>query len=195
MRTNRTAAIAVALTMAWLATSSIIPAQAQRLRAGTTMDVRLDTRISTDDNHAGDSWSGTVTQDVVSRGRVVIPAGSRVSGQVTSSVQGDHNTRPSLDLAVRSVEVNGYSRSVFASTPTIVAGSKRAKKIGAIALGVAGGAAVGGVVGGKKGAIIGGLLGGGTSYGLTRHALRTMQLKEGTEIEFTIDQNVAMRSY
>lgn len=193
MRTNRIAAIAMAFSLAWLATSSIDPAQAQRLRAGTTMNVRLDSKISTDDNHAGDTWSGTVTQDVYARGRTVIPAGSRVTGQVTNSVQGDHHTRPSLDLQVTSVEVNGYERSISASTPTIVAGSKRAKKIGAIALGVAGGAALGGVVGGKKGAVIGGLLGGGTSYGLTRHALRTMQLKPGTEIEFTINQNVAMR--
>jgi hypothetical protein len=192
MKTNRITAMV--LCMALLSSSFIVPANAQRLRAGTTMIVRLDTKISTDDNHSGDPWSGTVTHDVVSsRGRIVIPAGSHVSGEVTRSVQGDHNTRPSLDLAVQSVEVNGYSRPLSANTPTIVAGSKRAKKIGAIALGAAGGAVLGGAIGGKKGAVIGGLLGGGTSYGLTRHALRTMQLKEGTEIDFTIDQSVAMR--
>ncbi len=193
MRTHRIVAMALVMSMAMLSGSSIAPAGAQRLRAGTTMDVRLETNISTDDTHPGDSWSGTVTRDVYSRGQVVIPAGSQVSGEVTNSVQGDHHTRPSLDLAVRSVEIDGYSRPISATTPTIVADSKRARKLGAIALGVAGGAVLGGAVGGKKGAVIGGLLGGGTSYGLTRHALRTMQLKPGTEIEFTIDQNVAMR--
>jgi len=195
MRTNRIAAIAMGLAMACLAAGPLrVEAQAYRLNAGTTMDVRLDSKISTDEVSAGDTWTGTVTRNIYSnRGALVIPAGSQVEGQVTSVVQGDHNTRPSLDLAVRRVDVNGYSRPVTATTPTIIAGSKRAKKLGAIALGAAGGAAIGGVTSGKKGAIIGGLLGGAASYGLTRHAFRTMQLKEGSVISFTVDQTVAMR--
>lgn len=182
--------------MAYLATGPVAAeAQSYRLNAGTSMDVRLNTKIATDEVQTGDSWSGTTTRNVYSpSGVLLIPAGSPVSGRVTHAVQGDHNTRPSLGLAVRNVNVNGASRSISATTPTIVAGSKRAKKLGAIALGVAGGAAVGGVVGGsKKAAVIGGLLGGATSYGLTRHALRTMQLKPGTVLSFRVDQSVAMR--
>jgi hypothetical protein len=199
MRTHRIAAIALGLTLACF--SSVQAQQGwqgyrgRTIPAGTDIAVRLDSKISTDDSRAGDQWVGTVTRDVYSNGRVMIPAGSQVSGVVTSSVQGTHNSRPSLDLAMRRVEVNGYSRSISASTPTIVAGSKRAKKIGAIALGTAGGALVGGAVGGKKGAIIGGLLGGGATYGATRHAFRTMQLKPGTELTFTLNESVAMRRY
>lgn len=196
MRMNKIAALAIGFSMACLATGPV-PAEAQlyRLNAGTTMDVRLNSKIETDDVTAGDSWTGTVTRNVyASNGALAIPAGSPVTGHVTHAVQGDHHTRPSLGLAVRRVQVDGASRSISATTPTIVAGSKRAKKLGAIALGAAGGALVGGAVGGgKKGAVIGGLLGGAASYGLTRHGFRTMQLKRGTVVTFTVDQNVAMR--
>lgn len=195
MKANKIAALAIGLSMACLAISPLrVEAQAYRVNAGTTMDVRLNTKIATDDVQTGDSWTGTVTRNVYSsRGNLVIPSGSQVTGQVTHAVRGDHNTRPSLGLAVRRVQVNGGSRSISASTPTIVAGTKRAKKLGAIALGAVGGALVGGAVKGKKGAVVGGLLGGAATYGLTRHAFRTMQLKRGTVITFTTDQSVAMR--
>src|SRR5258706_14495606 len=98
MRTHRIVAMELVMSMAMLSGSSIAPAGAQRLRAGTTMDVRLETNISTDDTHPGDSWSGTVTRDVYSRGQVGIPAGSQVSGEVTNSGEGDHHTPPSPDL-------------------------------------------------------------------------------------------------
>jgi hypothetical protein len=162
--------------------------------AGTALQVRLDTKISTDDNHQGDSWSGTVTQSVVSGDRVVIPAGTPVSGVVTMIQQGTHETRPQIALAVRRVNVDGRMRVVNADTEPIVAGSNRAKKIGAIAGGAAVGALVGHSVAKKShGTLIGGLLGGAAGYGLTRHALRTMQLKEGTVVTFTTNEDVAMR--
>src|SRR5262245_36914250 len=34
------------------------------LRAGTNVDVRLDSRIETDDAREGQSWSGTIARDV-----------------------------------------------------------------------------------------------------------------------------------
>ena len=194
MRKNKIAALAMGLSMACLTLVPLVAeAQLYRVNAGTTMNVRLNTKLSTDEVQAGDRWSGTVTQNVYSRGRVVIPAGSPVEGEVTQSIQGDHNTRPSLDLAVRSVEVHGSSNYLSASTPSIVEGSKRARKLGAIGLGAAAGALLGGAVSGKKGAIIGGLLGGAGTYAGTRHAFRTMQLKPGTMLTFTVDQSVAMR--
>jgi hypothetical protein len=154
--------------------------------AGTSFNVRLDSKISTEDAQRGDTWTGTVTQSVIAGNRVVIPAGTPVEGVVTSAAQGTHNSRPQLGLAVRRVNVDGGSRVMNADTEPIVAGSNRAKKIGAIA----GGAAVGALLGhtiakDKHGTLIGGLLGGAAGYGLTRHALRTMQLKPGTVLTFT----------
>src|SRR5262245_18528883 len=50
------------------------------VRAGTPIDVRLDTRLATDDNNVGDSWTGVVARDVLNPNgrRVMIPAGPAV---------------------------------------------------------------------------------------------------------------------
>jgi hypothetical protein len=180
--------------LGWAWTSNEAMAASYRVAAGTPFHVRLDSKISTEDANRGDSWSGTVSQAVVSNGRVVIPAGSPVQGVVTSAHQGTHSTRAELGLAVRQVTVDGRTRAMNANTQPIVAGSKRAKKLGAIAGGAAAGALLGHAVGGgKKGAVIGGVVGGAAAYGLTRHAFRTLQLKPGTVVTFTTNESVAMR--
>lgn len=171
----------------WSRSTSMIP-------AGTPINVRLDSKISTDDNQSGDTWNGTVSQDVVYGGRVIIPAGSPVTGVVANSTQGTHNNRPSVDLAVRRIDVNGRSHALNASSQPIVAGSNRAKKLGVIA----GSAAVGALLGhtvakDKHGTLIGGLVGGAAGYGLSRNALRTMQLKPGTVVTFTATEDMVAR--
>src|SRR6185503_16902309 len=148
---------------------------AAMVEAGTAFNVRLDTKISTDENPTGSAWTGTLDQAVGS-----IPAGSPVSGVVSSSSQGTHSARARLVLAVREVTMNGQTYAMNATTQPIIAGTKTATKAGAIV----GGALVGGLVGkaisGRTGAIVGGVAGAGAGYGLTRNALRTMQLKPGT---------------
>jgi len=158
--------------------------------AGTTIDVRLDQKISTEDARPGDTWSGTVTRSVGP-----ISAGTPVKGVVTVAAQGTHNSKAELGLAVREVMVNGRSRVMNADTEPIIADSHRAKTLGAVAIGAGAGALVGHAVGDGKGTWIGGLLGGAAGYGLTRHALRTMQLKEGTVISFTTRDDVALRRF
>ncbi|MEO7867007.1 MAG: hypothetical protein ABIU54_05135 [Candidatus Eisenbacteria bacterium] len=154
--------------------------------AGTSVNVRLDSKISTDETKQGDTWTGTVTRSVMAGNQVVIPAGSPVQGVVTSCVPGTHSTRPEIGMSIRQVTPNNRSMRMNAYTQPIVAGSNRAKKLGVIA----GGAAVGALVGhtvakDNHGTLIGGVLGGASAYGLTRHSMRTMQLKPGTELTFT----------
>ena len=77
-----------------------------------------------------------------------------------------------------------------ATSENIVAGSKNAQKIGAIAIGAAAGALLGHAVSERHGGLIGGLLGGVAGYGATRHAYRTLVLKPGTEITFTTTEDL-----
>jgi outer membrane lipoprotein SlyB len=159
----------------------------QAVRAGTPIDVRLDTRIATDDNNAGDGWSGVVARDVMNSSgrRVIIPAGTPVEGVVTVSEQGRSGVKGRLDLAVRSIQINGDVRRMNASTEPIIDGSKQAKKIGAVIGGAAVGGLLGHAIGGDKGSILGGLLGGAAGYGATRHSGRTVTVRPGTVITFT----------
>ena len=159
--------------------------------AGTSVSVRLDSNISTDNVQQGDAWNGTVTQNVVTNNGVAIPAGSLVEGVVTNFAQGTHSTRAQLALGLRSVTVNGQSRTMFGEAQPVIAGTSRAKKLGAIA----GGAAVGALLGhtvarDNHGTLIGGLVGGAAGYGLTRNAMRTLQLKPGTTLSFVTSENM-----
>lgn len=163
--------------------------------AGSTISVRIDEKISTEDADEGDTWNGTLNQSVHSDGRVVIPAGSPVTGVVTMAAQGTHSSRPRLDLAVREVTIDGRTYDLNARTEPIIGGSKRAKKIGAIAGGAVAGGLLGHLIGGKKGAVIGGVAGGAAGYGLTRNALRTLQIKSGTVVQFTTRQELVARRY
>jgi hypothetical protein len=159
--------------------------------AGTAFNVRLDSQVSTEEAQSGDAWTGTVTQSVIADNRVVIPAGTPVEGVVSYSQQGTHDTRPSMQLAVRQVSVDGRSQTMNADTEPIVAGSNRAKKLGVIAGGAAVGALLGHTVAREHhGTLVGGILGGAAGYGLSRHALRTMQLKPGTVLTFTTRSDV-----
>jgi uncharacterized protein YqgC (DUF456 family) len=125
----------------------------------------------------------------------VIPSGSQVEGVVTTAAEGTHETQAQLGLEVREISVGGNWMTVNAQTEAIVAGSHRAKKIGAIAGGALVGAVVGHQISHEHGSLIGGLLGGAIGYGATRHAFRTLQLEPGTVIQFTTteDRYVAAR--
>ena len=166
---------------------------ASTLPAGASFDVRVDTKISTETAHSGDSWTGTLAQSVVSGDRVMFPAGSQVTGVVTSAAQGTHSSRAQLGLAVRGVLVNGRTYPMNADARPIIAGTSRARKLGAIA----GGAAVGALLGhtvarDNHGTLVGGLVGGAAGYGLTRNAFRTLELQPGTVLSFTTRQQVAI---
>lgn len=175
-----------ALGLAALILTAPSAAFAQSVPAGTPVTVRLDERLSTGHVHRGDRWSGTVARSVVVNGRTAIPAGSPVSGVVTSSAEGTHHSKARMSLAIRSVRVRGETRDLASGRETIVADSHRAKKIGAVVAGTAAGALLGHAVAEHgHGALIGGALGGAGTYMATRHAFRTLVLKPGTELTFT----------
>ncbi len=160
--------------------------------AGTPVTVRIESHLSTEHAGRGEEWSGVVARPVVVDDRVRIPAGSPVRGVVTDAAEGTHHSHAHLSLALREVRVHGETRELRTSRETIVAGTHRAKKIGAIAVGAAAGALVGHAIGGH--ALLGGALGGAAGYGLTRHAFRTLELRPGTEVTFrTSSRMLAMR--
>lgn len=166
------------------------------VEAGTPINIAVSTQISTETAKAGDTWTGEVKDAVIVGDKVVIPAGSTVEGVVVAAHPAEKGSRASLDLGVRSVSVNGKSYPVSAGTESIVAGSTRARNIGAIAGGAAAGALVGKVVGGgSKGAVIGGLLGGAAATGaVAKSKGYQVVIKEGTVITFNVDKDTRIRA-
>jgi hypothetical protein len=157
--------------------------------------VTVDAQISSETAQPGDTWTGQVKEPVVVGTAAPIPAGSIVRGVITGSEAAQRGNRAFLVLSVTSITVAGKEYSVAAGTDSIIAGSPRARNLGAIAGGTAAGALIGKAVSGSgKGALIGGLLGGAAATGaVAKSKGYQVVLKPGTELTFTVDRSVAMK--
>jgi hypothetical protein len=167
------------------------------LSAGTSLALTTDAEIHSRKNKVGDEVTATVGKDVKdATGHTVIPAGSKVTLQVTAIAPSDSksDTTGTLTLKPVSVAVNGQTQPITASisgvhTKLVGRGvdATDAAKVGA---GTAAGAVVGRVLGGSsKGAVIGGIIGGAVG---TQRAVETKDrdvvLPAGTGVTVTLDQ-------
>jgi hypothetical protein len=140
---------------------------AARLSAGTELVLTLDDEISTRTAHAGKRFGTHLSEPVVSAGVVVIPAGTRVLGQVSESQDAGRFGRSKLTLAFdRAVLPDGTELPLLASLRRLGQGSGK-KQGGIIAGSAAGGALLGQILGGSSeatalGAIIGGSIAAGS---------------------------------
>jgi hypothetical protein len=164
------------------------------LMSGTDFNVALGGNISSETANVGDAWHGTMTEMVTTQNGGNIPAGSNVAGVITGVTPAKRGSRAMLDLGVRSINVDGRNVSVNASSQPVVAGSPRARNLGAIAGSAAAGALIGKAVGDGKGAVVGAVIGGGAATGAVA-ASKGYQvvLPNGTVMGFTVDQTVALR--
>lgn len=163
--------------------------------AGTPLAIEVAAQISSETAQPGDTWTGTIKEPVVVGGNAPIPTGATVNGVIVGSQGAQRGGRAFLVLAVKSVTVNGETHSLSAGTDSIIAGSTRARNLGAIAGSAAAGALIGKAVGGSgKGALIGGILGGAAATGaVARSKGYQVVIKEGTVITFHTNNSVVMR--
>jgi hypothetical protein len=165
------------------------------LAQGTGIKVEVSAHLTSETAQPGDTWTGTVKDPVVVGDRVAIPAGSTVTGVIAGAKPAEKGSRAVLVLALKSVDANGKTYAVAATTDSIIAGSTRARNVGAVAGGAAAGALLGKAIGGGgKGALIGGLLGGAAATGAVAASKGYQaEVKEGAELTFTVNNSVTMR--
>jgi hypothetical protein len=143
--------------------------------------------------------TATVANDVKnSAGQVVIPAGSKVTLQVTAIKESENksDTTGTLTLKPVSIAMNGGSKPLAASisgVKTQLQGrSTNAGDVAKVGAGTAAGAIVGRVLGGStKGAVIGGIIGGAVG---AQRAVETKDrdvvLPTGTQVTLTLDDKL-----
>jgi hypothetical protein len=165
------------------------------LNAGMLFPVRLIDGLSTERNHPGDTFTGTLDQPLVVDGFVIAERGARVEGRVANTDEGGkvsgvasiavQLTRIRLsDGQTISVQTDNFERKAESSHKTDAA------KVGA---GAAVGAIIGAIAGGGKGAAIGAGVGGGAGAGdvlLTRGKAAT--LPSETKISFRLSAPVTV---
>lgn len=155
------------------------PAPAPRaLAAGTVVATTVDREITSKTDKPGATVTGTVASDVMdAAGRVVIPAGSKVTLTITeiheSENKGDKTGK--LMLTPTAVEIAGERHaldgSAVALERTLRDRKTNAGDVAKVGAGAGIGAIAGRVIGGNtKGAVIGGIIGGAVG---TQRAIET----------------------
>ena len=170
MTTKRTFAVttaAVALLMsAAIAGAPATPSLAYReitVPEGTILPLVLDSYVASDQSRLEDPVRAHVRRNVVIGDRIVIPAGSAVSGYVTNVARsGRVKGRGQIAFRFNRLSLRD-SDTVRLNTSAVSrqAPATKSKDAAIIGLPAAGGAIVGAVTGGKKGAAIGAAAGGG----------------------------------
>jgi len=173
------------------------------LPAGTTLAATTDAEIRSHKNKVGDEVTATVASDVKdASGRVVIPAGSQVTLQITAIKESENKGDSTGTLTVKptAVSIHGTPHPITASitgVKTKLEGrGTNAGDIAKVGVGTGAGAVVGRVLGGStKGAIIGGIIGGAIG---TQRAVETKDrdvvLPQGTTVTVTLDEKFLAQS-
>jgi len=162
--------------------------------AGTALKVALDADVSTKDKVVGDTFSATLAEEVSVNGKVVFPAGSKVSGHVAEAQRpGKMSGRGKLVLSYDSIEANGKSYNLDVMGPAIEGKSGTAGDATKVVGGAAAGAILGKLLGGKvgTGAAIGAAAGGAAAM-----ASRGPDpvVKAGAPVTISIDHAVTVKT-
>jgi hypothetical protein len=122
---------------------------------GTNIVMVLGSTLSTKQTQAGNSFHGTVEQDIIIGNRAAIPIGSKVQGKVVSVESGKRlRGQASIVITLTKVELDGFYHDVITQHLALQGQEQGKKTARNVATGAAVGAAVGGGSGAGKGAAV-----------------------------------------
>jgi hypothetical protein len=178
------------------------------LPVGTAVKMKLETRISTRMNKAGDRFSGRVTEPVTLRGRTIIPVGAGVEGRVAHVAEHRRiRGTPTIDLRPDTITMPNGDRYSFSAVlvdtdarPDVDVNDegklkgrghdgKDWKETG-VAAGA--GAIAGGVIAGGEGALIGAGVGATASLVHWLVKTRPAEVPAGTEIVMELSRPMSL---
>jgi len=134
--------------------------------AGTAVTVSLGSALGSKTSKAGETFSGSVSKDVLVGSAVAIPQGANVSGTVTDAkALGKFAGGAVLSVRLDSITLNGADMPVQSSVKTFSEKGKGKRTAVITGGGAALGGLIGGLAGGGKGAAIGLAAGAGAGAG------------------------------
>lgn len=168
--------------------------------AGTTFGVRFDEQLSTNSHRIGSTFTATLTEPILaSDGRVLIPSGATVRGEVIESRESSRSGEEArLAVAFTSINYGGRTYSIAGSamdTPVrLVTRDSRTEQAAKIGGGAAIGAVIGQVLGGSTRATVAGAAVGAAAG--TAVAIGTADVDAvvdaGAQVTIRLDRGVTM---
>ncbi|HLJ89201.1 MAG TPA: hypothetical protein VKZ53_20450 [Candidatus Angelobacter sp.] len=160
--------------------------------AGSHAIVRINGALSSGTAHKDEAWSGTLTKDITSNGKVVAHAGDSVKGKVTYVKRSGRLHAPG-QLTLRLTSIHGDT--VYSSSVARKGKSHTKSNVTKIGGGAAAGALIGGVAGGGAGAAIGAGAGAAAGTGLAAATGKEeASIPAESVLSFTITGSVAHHS-
>jgi hypothetical protein len=162
--------------------------------AGSVLTIRTGQALGSKISQTGQTFLATLAQPLSVGGRVALPVGSTVSGNVvTAKAKGKIKGEGQLDLTLTSISVGGHTYKIRTN---VLGGTEKGKgKRTAVTTGggAAGGALIGGLAGGGKGAGIGLLAGAGA--GLVGGAMtgnKQIEIPAESALSFTLSAQLTL---
>ena len=129
---------------------------------GTQVEIRIIDNLSSETARQGDTFRGTLEQEIVVNGRTLYPRGSDVTGTVTRAHPSGRLSDPGeLELMLNTISTGGRSYPINTQPWSIKGESHTKSNASKIGGGAALGAVIGAIAGGGKGAAIGAGVGAG----------------------------------
>jgi hypothetical protein len=159
---------------------------------GQELDVRLQTPLSSATATPEQRFETTTVVDLKQGDAVLVPAGSKIRGVVSSVDKAGRVDRSGrLTLAFDQLEVNGRTYPIRAMATEVFESKGIREEAKTVGTAGAVGAIVGGIIGGVKGALIGAAVGGGGVIAATEG--KDVELRPGTMIRVRLDEPVRVR--
>jgi len=171
------------------------PPKQATLKAGMLVAVRLIETISSDKNHPGDTFTGTLDAPLVVDGLVLAERGARVEGKIVESQQaGRIKGLSSIALQLTRLSLSdGQHVEITTDSFTKMGPQSRTEDAEKIGGGAALGAIIGAIAGGGKGAAIGAGVGGAAGTGTVAATRgKPAVLPSETKISFRINNSVTV---
>jgi len=165
------------------------------LKAGTLVPVRLIETISSDKNHPGDTFTGTLDAPLIVDGLVLAERGARVEGKIVESQQaGRIKGLSSIALELTRLNLSdGQHVEITTDSFTKMGPQSRTADAEKIGGGAALGAIIGAIAGGGKGAAIGAGVGGAAGTGTVAATRgKPAVLPSETKISFRINNSITV---
>ncbi|MPY89296.1 MAG: hypothetical protein GEU99_15385 [Luteitalea sp.] len=158
---------------------------------GQEIDVRLQTRLSSETAQVEDRFEATTLVDLSHGEELLIPAGSVMGGVVSAVNRATRTDRKgSLTLAFDTLTVDGQTYKIRAPVTDAVESQGLKGEAGRATAGAVAGAIIGGILGGGKGVLAGLVIGGGGTILATPG--QNVSLDAGTVLRARFDSPVTL---